>query len=246
MHYNLAARKPLICILLVACSVTLGAQKKNNSRWFHTIELALAKGKGDHTVAFSLEKSLSIGRRNKWEIGIGFRGTFYEGQNKEFFTAPAELAKGSKGPLILFKKRIKANLDTVLIANPKLQLYNVTANMAYRISRRLTTGFNIDLFGLSLGPNQTARFIHDAKSITTEARPTKLNFLKLDDNTVGSQNSEFFLLYDFKENWAFKVFYELQYIEYTTVTNIQTLHGMTNDRFHDIPKGGGIGISYYF
>ena len=182
-----------------------------------------------------------MGNRN-WFPG----GRFTRARTRNFLRLLPSLQKDRKALLYFFKKRIKENLDTVLIANPKLQLYNVTANMAYRISRRLTAGFNIDLFGLSLGPSQPARFIHDAKSITTEARPTKLNFLKLDDNTVGSQNSEFFLLYDFKENWAFKVFYELQYIEYTTVTNIQTLHGMTNDRFHDIPKGGGIGISYYF
>ncbi|HEX2607608.1 MAG TPA: hypothetical protein VHK91_09525 [Flavisolibacter sp.] len=233
---------PVLLLLL-----GLGSQAQEKSRSIvRTIEATVSKGKGDIGLGSSFDNNWRVGKSKRLELGFGLRWTFYQGRDKEFVTAPAPLAKGSSGPLVFFKPRLAENLDTLFIDRPKVHLINITANLAYQIVPKLFAGFNIDLVGLSLGKKQEGIYTSEGRSMKVKAKPTTFNFLKVDDNTIGSQNSEFFLLYEFNERWSIKGFYELVYIEYKTDDYVQILNGDGNDRFHDVPKGGGIGISYYF
>jgi hypothetical protein len=211
-----------------------------------SVEATFSSDRRGFSLTGSFENNWKVGPQKRLELGVGLRWTVYNGRDIELFTAPANLAKNATGIPTLFKKRINDNLDTILIQNAGVYVINIIANISYRLSSKLYAGFNIDLIGLTLGKKQEAEFVHDGNIYSTEAKPAAFNFLKIDDNTIGSQNSEFYLLYDLNEKWAIKGFYELMYIEYKTTTKVQDVKGHLNDRFHDIPKGAGIGLRYYF
>jgi hypothetical protein len=231
-------------IALILIAGQTNAQQEQPVRFTNTVELAGLKGNREGAIAGSYEHNWRLGKARRLEVGVGARWTLYTGNNKEFFTAPAQLAKGATGIPVFFKERIPANLDTILIPHPVIHSVNVTANIAYRLFPRFYVGFNIDVMGFSVGKKQPVDFIHDGVPVKVNARPAGFNLLKIDDNAIGSQNSEFYALYEW-DRWALKAFYGLMYVEYKTEQPLQQVKGIQNDRFRDVPKGLGFGITYY-
>ncbi|OQP57226.1 hypothetical protein A3860_11760 [Niastella vici] len=239
--------KPFVYVVIMLLTDYTGqAQKKLWPPSIQSVELVMAAGKNDYTIAGSFENNFQIGKQKRLLLGAGIRITVYGASNKDYFTAPASLAKGATGPGILFKERINENLDTIQIGHPRMWMINLMAIMSFRVLPKLYTGFNIDVTGFSFGKMRTVRFIHDGNVTTTEASPARLNLLKIDDNAIGSQNSQFYLLYMVNGKVAIKAFYQLLYVEYKTTEKIQMEKGGFNNRFRNVPKGWGIGLSYHF
>lgn len=211
----------------------------------HNIDLTSAFGIKDVSLSFSYEYNFEIGKAKRLELGIGGRITYYNGQDKEYITAPANLTKGKTGPLVLFTSKQEKYLDTILIGKPGLTAINLLVNAGYKISPKVIAGFNLDIIGFSVGKKQTAEYLHNGEKAIVSAKPASFNFLKIDDNALGSLNSELYLVYKWNNRWSIKAFAEYLYLEYKTSTKIQLDGGEMNDRFRDKPISFGAGVSYF-
>lgn len=230
---------------IIATSIFLTIQNAGAQEYNHNIDLTSAFGKKDISLSLSYEYNFEIGKSKRLELGIGARTTYYSGQNKEYITAPANLTKGKTGPSVFFTSKSEKYLDTISIKKPVLTSVNLLVNAGYKISPKLIAGFNLDFIGFSVSKKQTAEYIHNDEKAIVSVKPTSFNFLKIDDNAMGSLNSELYLVYKWNNRWGIKAFAEYLYLEYTTETKIQLDGGEMNDRFRDKPISFGVGVSYF-
>ena len=92
------------------------AQEQSSS--VNSIDLGLAFGGAQGTLTGAYIHNWSLGKKQKFEIGVGGRLTTYFGANQYYSTAPAKLTSESTGPGVFFKENIPENIDTFLIARP--------------------------------------------------------------------------------------------------------------------------------
>ncbi len=184
-----------------------------------------------------------LGKRQKFGLGVGGRFTTYLGQNQYYETAPAKLTSGSTSPGIIFDESIPANIDTLLIASPQVNMLNVFINLSYAIGKKFLVGFNIDAIGFSFGGTRSANYINGFTGSNTSANPSSFNLLLISDNDLGSLNSELYLKYQLNQRWSLKGGIQFLFTEYTTVTQVQQFPE-PNDRFRNKSLLGAVGVSY--
>ncbi len=214
-------------------------------------EIAFSTTFGENQGSLSLGYSYhwSIGKKQRLELGLGARLTSVIGNKLNYTTAPANLARTNTIPfLIVFAGQSYENWDTLQVQRPLIFALNTTANIKYHISKKLSAGFNIDLFGISLGRSSSA--ILTSNGITkTESltKPTTVNLLLTGDLDKGSLNSEGFLDYQLKNGWGIRLVYQFLFTEYHT-NNIYQIapDGTQVSRFRNKANNFGIGVSYSF
>lgn len=245
--------KSTIKIILIIASATLEsllapAQSKQLPHYNQFIDFSVAAGSSQGTGAFSYAYNWRIGRRRKLEAGLGFRLTSYLGNKKEFYTAPARLARSTTVPfVIVFAGHKEENLDTLTVQRPFTTSLNISANFGYHLSARWYAGFNIDLIGFTVG-RTTSAILRSNGSTTTEpsAKPAHFNALLTGDNDYGALNSEFFIKYKLKSRWDIKAVYQFFFTEYKT-QNVKQIapDGTIVDRFRNKANLFGLGVSYH-
>lgn len=169
-----------------------------------------------------------LGKKEKFEIGIGIRISSYFGTNKTFTSAPPEIA-GS---------------DSLFIQTPQVTMINLMLGLNYHVSPKWQCGFNIDLLGGSMGTKKTTTYIQNGNGTAIGALPTFLNLLLIGDNDKGSLNSEFFVRYQLKPTMALQFGLQHMFVEYTTELPIQN-YPITNARFRQKTNLFSAGIVYY-
>ena len=184
-----------------------------------------------------------LGANRKLGIGLGGRITSYLGANQYYITAPAKLTSESTSPLIFFKENSTKNIDSLLVKSPQVNSINASINIDYRISTKVTIGFNIDAIGFSFGSKQKGNYINGYQGKNTEGSPTSFNVLLISDNDRGSLNSELYAKYFINDTWALKAGAQFLFTEYTTATEVQELPS-ANDRFRNKSLLFAIGVSY--
>ena len=201
-------------------------------------------GVGSTKGSFSLSYLYNwrLGKKQKLGLGVGARLTSFVGANLYYITAPAELTSGSTGPGVIFKENIDENIDSLLVKSPQINALNIMLNIDYKISSKILVGFNIDAIGFSFGGSKSANYINGSTGKITDASPTPFNVLLVSDNDNGSLNSEFYIQYFFKEQWALKIAGQFLFTEYTTDTNVQTFPE-ENDRFRNKALLFAVGIT---
>lgn len=182
-------------------------------------------------------------------MGIGLRNTAYFGVKRDFWTAPAKLARTNTTPfLIFFAGQKTENWDTLTVQRAFTNSLNVTANLGYHITNKLYAGFNIDVIGFTVGQKSSA-ILKSNGSTKTEpaAKPAAFNLLLTGDHDLGTLNSEFFLRYNINKTWSVKGIYQFLFVEYETTTIKQTApDGTQNDRFRNKANNFGVGVAYHF
>lgn len=174
-----------------------------------------------------------FGKSKKLEVGLGGRFTSYFGSNQFYTSAPASLAAdGTK-------------IDSLQIQHAQVNALNVAIHLGYRFSPKLGAGFNIDALGFSFGGMQSTTYLAEGESQASSAKPTSLNALLVGNNDHGTLNSEFFLRYFIKNDFAIKVAYQYLFTEYTTTTDVQQLPE-ANDRFRNKSSMLSVGITKQF
>jgi hypothetical protein len=165
------------------------------------------------------------------------------GNNLDYYTAPAKLTSGEYGPQVIFKENILSNIDTLQLTNTQTNALNLVIHLEYSF-KRLGLGFNIDALGLTLGGEQSGRFI--AKSTgsrlhntTQTAKPTTLNALLISDNDWGSLNSELYARYWLTDKIGLRAGASFQFTEYTTSRKLT----FENDRFRNKILMPFVGVS---
>lgn len=202
---------------------------------------SFAKDQGALSIHYS--HLWKLGKAQRISIGLGARVTSYLGANQYYITAPAELTSESTSPLIFFKENIEANIDTFLVKSPQMTMLNLSINIHYQVSAKLTVGFNIDAVGFSFGSATQGNYINGYMGKTVSATPTSFNALLISDNDLGSLNSELFAKYKLTEKWSLRGGIQFLFTEYTTETKVQQFPE-ENDRFRNKSLLFGIGASY--
>lgn len=229
-----------LCLTLLLPLITEGQIEKVRMRYMDaTIAMGINQGTGSLLYGFDWRQ----GKKQKFGIGLGARFTSYIGSNQYYETAPAKLTSGSSGPGVIFTETITANVDTLLIASPQVNMFNIFINLTYPISEKLLLGFNIDAVGFSFGGSKPANYINGFMGNVISASPTSFNLLLISDNDLGSLNSELFLKYQWKARWSLKGAVQFLFTEYTTITEVQQFPE-PNDRFRNKSLLAAVGVSY--
>ena len=205
------------------------AQRKSSA---NSIDLGLAFGSSQGTFTGAYIHNWLLGKKHKFEVGVGGRLTTYIGANQYYSTAPAKLTSGSTGPGVFFKENITTNVDTFLIAKPRVLAVNAMINLGYRVTEKFTLGFNIDVIGFSAGSEKTGNYINGAQGQITTSKPSAFDLLLVSDNDLGSLNSEFYGKYKVTERLSVKAGFQFLFTEYTTDLKVQKFPE-PNDRFRN-------------
>ena len=229
----------MLLLLLTVLSATAQQQAKQ----VQLLDVTAGIGNEQGTASVAYIYNWHVGKAKRFSIGTSLRFSSYFGSNKYFITAPAKLTSGSTGPFVIFKENITANLDSLLFDAANTNALNITVNMAYAITPKLTAGVNIDAVGFSFGKVQFARYVNGTTVVNTTAKPTVLNALLVSDNDYGTLNSEFFATYQLSGPWSIKAGLVFLFSEYTTATNVQQLPE-PNDRFRNKVTTLAVGVRY--
>ncbi len=228
----------ILLLLLQIAFVNAYAQKTNQQ-----LDVSASIGSSQGTGSLSYIYNWQLGKNKKFEIGAGARFTSYFGSNKYYITAPAIITSGSTGPGVFFKKNIEANLDSFLLASAQVNALNLSINIGYHLTKKVSVGFNIDAIGFSFGSKQNGKYVNGTSVVNTSATPTAFNILLVSDNDRGSLNSELYAAYNFNGQWAIKAGYQFLFTEYTTATKVQQFPE-PNDRFRNKTSAFLIGVRY--
>ncbi|MBL7870258.1 MAG: hypothetical protein JNM78_01500 [Cyclobacteriaceae bacterium] len=220
--------KSLIFISLFL-PILVSAQKSLPTKSF---DLGVGGASNQGTLSAAYIYDWSLGKKEKIIVGIGGRVTSYIGANQYYSTAPAKLTSGSTGPAVFFKENIIANIDTFLIAKPRVVAMNAMINLGYKVTQKISVGFNIDAIGFSVGYKTRGNYINGSQGQNVEAKPTVFNLLLVSDNDLGSLNSEFYGKYKLNETISLKAAFQFIFTEYTTEIPVQQFPE-PNDRFRN-------------
>ncbi|HPH86063.1 MAG TPA: hypothetical protein PLC48_11420 [Ferruginibacter sp.] len=234
-----------LAILILNNSYAQKADKKIN----RFADFSAAIGQSQGSLAASYVHNWKIGKKKKWEVGIGARFTTYIGTKTDFITAPARLARTSTTPfLIFFAGQKTENHDTLTVQRPLVNMLNLSANVGYNFNNKWSAGFNIDVIGFSFGRKSSAILTSNGLTrIEPTAKVAPFNILLTGDHDRGSLNSEFFVRYRLKDHWSIRALYQFIFVEYKTSTiNQAAPDGTINDRFRNKANTFGMGISYHF
>jgi hypothetical protein len=235
----------LLVILVSHCAYAQDTKQLPRTSRFADFTATI--GASQQTLAASYVHNWRIGPKRKFELGLGLRNTAYFGVKKDFWTAPADVARGSSVPFVVVVSKQKTeNWDTLTVQRPLTNSLNLTANFGYHIGRKFYAGFNIDLIGFTVGRTSSAIFTSNGTTTTEpEAKPVPFNLLLTGDLDLGSLNSEFFLSYHLNNRWSVKGVYQFMFVEYKT-TNIKQTVPKDVDRFRNKANNGGVGVAYHF
>ena len=236
------------CMMLLVGMVA--AQKESTSKTNRFVDLALTAGASQGSAALSYVHNWKIGKKQKWEIGIGGRLTSYFGTKRDYTTAgPARLTRSHSIPfLIFFADQKPENWDTLNVQRPFTTALNTSINIGYHFNKKWSAGFNIDLIGVTFG--RTTNGILTSNGTTrndSEVKPTAFNVLLTGDHDLGSLNSELFVGYKLSDKWSLRGVYQFYFSEYkTTNLNQVASDGTVITRFRNKVNAFGIGISRHF
>lgn len=228
--------KRVILLLLFVPTLVVGQGR------VHYADVTLGAANAQGALSVSYLHLWKLGANKKLALGLGGRLTSYFGNNQYYTTAPAELTSGGTGPGVIFKDDILANIDSFLLKSPQANCLNISFNLEYPLSKKITAGFNIDMIGFSFGSSRSGTYINGTTSTPVNASPTPFNILLVSDNDRGSLNSELYLRYFLNERIAIKLGAQFLFTEYTTTYNVQT-YPSGNDRFRNKSLMVCLGVS---
>jgi len=239
----------LITVIVLALEDISYAQEKTLPRKTQFVDLTATVGSSQGSIAASYVHNWRIGKRKRWEAGLGARYTGYLGTKKDFTTAPAKLSRTTTTPFIIFFAGQKTeNWDTLNIQRPFINSINISLNFGYNFSEKISAGFNIDLIGFSFGRKESGILTSNGTtSNEPDAKPKSFNVLLTGDNDIGSLNSEFFLKYKIDNHWGIKFLYQFYFAEYET-RNVKQIapDGTEVYRFRNKANNFGLGVAYHF
>ncbi len=240
-------KKIFPALLFMLLSLYAQAQTKVQRHVNQFADVTFGVGSSQFTGSASYVRNWKLGKRKRLEAGFGARFTSYFGSDLYYRTAPAILTSGKTGPGVFFADDILPNIDSVLFPRSQVNMFNLTLNLGYNITKRISAGLNIDLIGFSFGKKQNGIYYANnfATGIPVTAKPTPVNLFLISDNDKGSLNSEFFARYKWNDSWSIKLAFQFLFAEYTTDGKVQTTPGGDkNDRFRKKMSGVAVGAAY--
>ncbi len=239
--------KPLLFLIIIVAASPVQAQQNITSRIHSYLDFTVALGDQQGTAAASYVRNWRLGKTGKLELGFGARLTSYTGDKREFYTAPARLARSSTVPFKgVFSGHEYQNVDTLTVQRPFTNSLNLSINSGYRVGKKWYIGANIDLIGFTVGSTTSSVLVSNGLAVTESmATPSHFNLLLTGDLDYGSLNSELFVKYNIAPRWDIKAVYQFFFTEYNTQTIYQTApDGTSVYRFRNKANLLGVGVSY--
>ena len=234
--------RSLVLLFFLFLCITVATAQQNLSI-SNSIDLGIGIGSSQATLSSAYIHNWNLGKKQKIQIGLGGRLTGYLGANQYYTTAPAKLTSGKTGPGVFFTENIEANIDTFLISKPQTFAINAMINLGYKVTQKITLGFNIDAIGFSFGGAKRGNYINGSQGQNLTSKPTSFNLLLISDNDLGSLNSEFYGKYQLTEKLALKAGFQFLFTEYTTDLEVQQFPD-PNDRFRNKSSMFTAGVSF--
>lgn len=232
----------IVFLLVSLTSTSVRAQLRKNTE----VGIALSAAQNQNNVAIATKKRHPIGKSQKLLVGYGLRVNMYNGEDRFYVTAPAELTSSRTGPLVFFTDNILENFDTLSTENARHFSLNAAFYVGYQINDKLRIGFNIDALGISFGPLVSASIIASQKPVNdpgiVSAKPTVLNALLISDNDWGMLNSELNINYFINSHWNIGTGLTFLFTEYTTSEPLT--YNFNNTRFRQKSLMGNISLNY--
>lgn len=168
-----------------------------------------------------------------FHVGAGIRFTSFSGTDVFFQSAPPSLYE------------VAGSADTLFAKSSQIYALNTSINFGYNFSDKLQLGFDIDVIGISFGPQENPVFSAAGKQKPVSASPTTLNVLLVAANDKGTINSDLYLRYKVSSKIALSATYHNLFTELTTKETSQTIPEI-NNRFRHVVNAFGFDISYFF
>src|SRR6266404_5123430 len=171
--------KVLLFLMVIAAGKPVLAQENIPPHIHSYIDFTLAFGDQEGTAAGSYVRNWWLGKTRKLELGLGLRLTSYTGAKREFYTAPARLARSSTVPFVgVFSGHEYQNVDTLTVQSPFTNSLNLSANFGYRIGKKWNAGANIDLIGFTVGRTNSAILVSNGITLAeSNAKSSSFNLL---------------------------------------------------------------------
>ncbi len=222
-----------ISLVLCLICVASGIVRAQSQPVLQSSNAFIAAGVRQGSLSLDYFYNWQPGASRKFQIGLGARITSYIGSNQYHATAPADLA------VDVLKS------DSLLLSTAQVHALNLAVQLGYRLSEKVSLGFNIDAVGVSFGANKNGRYLNGNQGQLVQARPTPLNILLVGNHDRGTLNSQFFIRYHITKSWAATVAYQFLFVEYTTAVAVQQ-QPEPNDRFRNKASMFGVGITKLF
>ncbi|MFZ1304474.1 MAG: hypothetical protein WAR80_01465, partial [Ferruginibacter sp.] len=163
-----------LALLFLLLSLYAQAQNKIQRHVNQFADVSFGVGSSQFTGSASYVRNWKLGKRKRLEAGFGARFTSYVGRNLYYRTAPAILTSGKTGPGVFFADDILPNIDSVLFPKSQVNMFNLTLNLGYNITKKISAGLNIDLIGFSFGKKQHGIYYANnfATGVPVTAKPT--------------------------------------------------------------------------
>lgn len=227
-------------IVVVAFSVAyLTGNGQQTSRYRDDIYLDLALSGSSKQFAAALSAThlnSPIKKIPKLQLGYGLRFTTFVSANQYYTTAPAKYTSPVQNPGTIFSRTLEENIDTITTATSVTHSFNAALYIQYRFHRKLSAGLNIDVVGVSFGPEKKFNVISSVydpgQSPVVAGSPTRFNLLLTSDNDLGSLNSEFYIQWLINDRVGLRTGYTFLFSEYTTAQNLSFDQArISNDRY---------------
>lgn len=227
-----------------AFAFVLQLQAQDSLKTHGAIDFAIGAGTNQNSAALGYAHFFHLGKRGKFQVGVGARFSSYIANNQNYITAPAKLTSGKAGPQVIFTEILNENLDTLAVSKAQVNAINLQLILHYQVNKKFGVGFDIDVLGASFGAQQKGDFVSSSwpqnTSSAIAAKPTVPNILLTSDNDWGTLNSEFYVSYKLRQKVALRAGLQFLFTEYTTTVPL----AFNNDRFRNKSSLGFIAINY--
>ncbi|PWJ57440.1 hypothetical protein CLV98_107148 [Dyadobacter jejuensis] len=220
----------VICILFASLSTAFA---QDSLRHEFLLDAGIAIGPSTFSGVGAFQYDRFVGKKKRIILGTGLRLTGFAGNDLNFISAPSSLTSND------------SSIDTLLAPSPRLYSANLMLNLGYKFNEQWQAGFSIDVFGFSIGPTGSPRYISEGKYRTVSAKPTSPNYLLIGDNDNGTLNSQFYVKYKFSKHFGAKVAYQYLFNELRTTTTVQT-QPEPNNRFRYKSSSAYVGAYFVF
>lgn len=159
-----------------------------------------------------------LDQAGRFQAGLGVRGTYY-------FANELALDRQPTGDALQ---------QVLLVPTPHLGAVNVALHVRALVAGPLRLGFNLDLAGLSFGPERASSYNGFITLVPPLARPTSGNVLLGGSNDRGSLNSELYASLTLPAGLGLRLGY----------SHLVTGYEAEGDRFRRFRNLAAVGLSY--
>jgi hypothetical protein len=193
----------------------------------HRSQLSLGADTHSQTVALAWNPSWTCCDVSWFRFGTGVRFSAFHGRDLVLETAEYDLIDADQ-------------TSSLTNADAQIYAFNAFISADVQASDWLFFGFNLDLVGVSSGPDQTASYGEAGFEQTQRIRPMQLNLFRWALRDIGTLNSEFFAAVPIDDTWGIRLGLSHFFAEMESTSPLK----YDGERFRTIQNLGMLSVTY--